>query len=60
VVRAAPAHYRAFSDSKDSPKVDPNNADTLPHVSEEAAKTAEIMGEQGPQVEQGTPVEEVR
>ena len=31
----------------------------LPHVSEEAAKTAEIMGGQGPDISKGTPVEEV-
>ncbi|KAL9103585.1 MAG: hypothetical protein Q9163_001387 [Psora crenata] len=31
----------------------------LPHVSEEAAATAQVVGEGGPELEQGTPVEEV-
>lgn len=45
------------------------NQDTLPHVSEEAAQTARILGKKeecrvgddvgGPELEQGTPVEEV-
>lgn len=36
------------------------NQDQLPHVSEEAAATGEITGEGGPDLEQGTPVQEVR
>ena len=32
----------------------------LPHVSEEAAKTADITCSKGPEIEQGTFVEEVR
>lgn len=35
------------------------NMDQMPHVSEEAAATSKVMGEKGPQVEQGTPVQEV-
>ena len=35
------------------------NQDQLPHVSEEAAATGKITGEGGPDVEQGTPVQEV-
>lgn len=35
------------------------DAQPLPHVSEEAAETAEIMGLEGPDIEQGTPVEEI-
>ena len=31
----------------------------LPHVSEEAATTGKITGEGGPEIEQGTPVQEV-
>ncbi|KAI9780593.1 MAG: hypothetical protein M1816_002813 [Peltula sp. TS41687] len=31
----------------------------IPHVSEEAAKTAEITGEEGPDIGQGTPVTEI-
>ncbi|KAF2874319.1 ribosomal protein S7 domain-containing protein [Massariosphaeria phaeospora] len=53
--------FRPYSDSKDPPAADNSKRfDTkpLPHVSEEAAKTAEIMGEQGPDIGKGTPVEE--
>lgn len=49
--------------SKDNPdEVDKSgpNTDQLPHVSEEAAKVAEITGKNGPDLEQGTPIEEVR
>ncbi|KAI9807028.1 MAG: hypothetical protein M1825_005745 [Sarcosagium campestre] len=35
------------------------NQDVLGHVSEEAAKTSEIMGESGPETDQGTPVQEI-
>lgn len=35
------------------------NQEQLPHVSEEAAATDKIMGEDGPDIEQGTPVQEV-
>ena len=31
----------------------------LPHVSEEAAATSKSMGESGPQIEQGTPIQDV-
>jgi small subunit ribosomal protein S7 len=43
---------------KDSPGKGPNQ-DQLSHVSEEAAETAKIMGEKGPEFEQGTPIQEV-
>lgn len=36
------------------------NTDQLPHVSEEAAVTGKITGGGGPDLSQGTPVEEVR
>ena len=36
------------------------NQEQLPHVSEEAAATGDITGEGGPDVEQSTPVQEVR
>lgn len=36
------------------------NQEQLPHVSEEAAATGKIMGDEGPDIEQGTPVQEVR
>ncbi|KAI9733592.1 MAG: hypothetical protein M1834_003194 [Cirrosporium novae-zelandiae] len=35
------------------------NTDQLPHVSEEAAQIGEITGEGGPELEQGTPVQEI-
>ena|SRR5204862_824215 len=47
---------RTFAESKD-PKG--SSEDVLPHVSEEAAKTGEITGDAGPEIEQGTPVIEV-
>ncbi|KAF2103855.1 ribosomal protein S7 [Rhizodiscina lignyota] len=54
---------RAFADSsKDLPKSKDGkgpNMDQLPHASEEAAATAKITGEEGPDLQQGTPVEEV-
>lgn len=61
--RAVPSQCRAYSGSEDASqkgRLGEDHTQTLPHVSEEAAKTAEIMGEKGPEVqEQGTPVEEV-
>lgn len=36
------------------------NQEQLPHVSEEAASMGKITGEGGPDLEQGTPVQEVR
>jgi small subunit ribosomal protein S7 len=42
------------SESKKGP-----NEDQLPHVSEEAAATSKITGETGPDLSQGTPIEEV-
>ena len=40
-------------------KVPGPNQEQLPHVSEEAAAIGKITGQGGPEVEQGTPVEEV-
>jgi len=37
-----------------------NNQANLPHVSEEAAEMGQITGEGGPDLDQGTPVQEVR
>jgi hypothetical protein len=60
LARSVPSQCRAFSDSKDSTNQPGKSSEKqLPGVSEEAAKTAEIMGEEGPAVDQGTPVEEV-
>lgn len=44
---------------RDTPGAGPNQ-EQLPHVSEEAAATGKITGEGGPDVEQGTPIQEVR
>jgi small subunit ribosomal protein S7 len=62
-LRFSPSQCRSNSDSKTSGANDRSkNIDAQPegHVSEEAAKTAEIMGEQGPDMSKGTPIEEVR
>lgn len=51
------------ADEKPLPKADKPgpgpNQDQLPHVSEEAVATGKIIGEGGPEIEQGTPVQEV-
>jgi small subunit ribosomal protein S7 len=57
------SQYRCYADSsKDLPissdKKGPNT-NQLPHVSEEAAATKKIMGEKGPDLEQGTPIAEL-
>jgi len=60
--RFAPSLCRSYADSTTSgandrsKKVDAQPAD---HISEEAAKTAEIMGEEGPDMSKGTPIEDV-
>ena len=54
---------RNFADWKVPPAAGRSkNIDTqpLPHVSEEAAKMADITGSKGPEIEQRAPVEEVR
>jgi hypothetical protein len=56
---------RCFAaNSKDLPTAPPNesglNESTLPHVSEEARDIGETMGTGGPEIEQGTKVDEVR
>jgi hypothetical protein len=61
--RLSPSQCRPYSDSKTSgandrsPKIDAKPED---HVSQEAAKTAKIMGEEGPDLSRGTPIEDVR
>lgn len=61
-LQASPLQGRLYSDSNTSgandrsKKIDAQPAD---HISEEKAKTAEAMGEQGPDMTKGTPVEEV-
>lgn len=59
-----PAQLRSITaDEKPLPKADnpgPGpNQEQLPHVSEEAAAMGKITGEGGPDIGQGTPVEEV-
>ncbi|KAI9714286.1 MAG: hypothetical protein M1820_000247 [Bogoriella megaspora] len=56
---------RCFAESKNDTLTEqpveaegPNQAQ-LPHVSQEAAATAKVKGEKGPDLEQGTPVQEV-
>lgn len=61
-MRLAPSQYRLYSESKDPPSADRSNrADAQPieHISQEAAKIAEIKGEEGPDLSRGTPIEEV-
>lgn len=60
-LRVAPSQSRFYAD--DAPAQDRSHklsSEPIEHVSEEAAKTAQIMGEKGPDVNQGTPVEDVR
>jgi hypothetical protein len=63
-IRPLPSQCRAFADQKAPPPQAADrskrpDAEPLPHVSEEAAKIAEIQGQEGPDLSQGTPVEEV-
>ena len=57
---------RYYSSQDDGPlsKADKSgsgpNQQQLPHVSEEAAAMSKITGEQGPELEKGTPVQEVQ
>jgi len=53
------SQQRTFADSKNSEISKGPNEDVLPHVSEEAAKTSEITGDGGPEMDQGTPISEV-
>jgi hypothetical protein len=61
--RFSPSQCRPYSDSTTpaandrSKKIDAKPEDD---VSQEAAKTAKILGEEGPDMSRGTPVEEVR
>jgi small subunit ribosomal protein S7 len=60
-VRVALAPYRSFADARDRRVAEEEKeaVKPLPHISEEVAKTAEIEGKEGPDLEQGTPVEDV-
>jgi len=61
-LRAVPKP-RCFADkSKDLPVADNKkgpNSESLPHVSEEAASMAQTTGTEGPDINQGTPIDEV-
>lgn len=56
--RSITAHEKPLPE-RDTPRAGPNQ-EQLPHVSEEASITGKISGEGGPDLEQGTPVQEVR
>lgn len=61
--RVAPSQLRLYSDSKTTPAADRSkreDAKPIEHVSEEAAAMAKTMGQEGPDLSQGTPIEEVR
>jgi len=62
-LRAVP-NSRSFADkSTDLPVADNGkgpNSESLPHVSEEAATMAKVTGTEGPDINQGTPVDKVR
>jgi small subunit ribosomal protein S7 len=53
------ASRRGFADEKDSNGATGPNQDVLGHVSEEAADVSKVKGETGPDLGQGTPVQEV-
>ncbi|KAF2468611.1 ribosomal protein S7 [Lindgomyces ingoldianus] len=62
VIRTAIPRCRFYSDEKDPPVATRSkriDSQSLPVVSEEAAKMAKITGTEGPELEQGTPIEEV-
>jgi small subunit ribosomal protein S7 len=62
-LRLAPSQCRLYSDSTKTPAADRSkreDAKPIEHVSEEAAAMAKTMGEEGPDLNQGTPIEDVR
>ncbi|KAF1831519.1 30S ribosomal protein-like protein S7 [Decorospora gaudefroyi] len=61
-LRPAPSQCRLNSDSAKTAAADRSkreDAKPIEHVSEEAASMAQTMGEQGPDLSQGTPIEDV-
>ncbi|OBT38740.1 hypothetical protein VE00_10682 [Pseudogymnoascus sp. WSF 3629] len=51
---------RAFADSKSpKPSSNPTSSDALPNASEEAAQVGETTGRATPELDQGTPVQEI-
>ncbi|KAF1845241.1 30S ribosomal protein-like protein S7 [Cucurbitaria berberidis CBS 394.84] len=57
--RCTPSQCRLYSDANAADRSKRVDAKPMEHVSEEKAAVAEAMGEQGPDMSQGTPVEEV-
>ncbi|KAL8937978.1 MAG: hypothetical protein Q9216_004144 [Gyalolechia sp. 2 TL-2023] len=61
-LRLSPQRYLS-ADEKPLPKAEKGgpgpNQEQLPHISEEAAAMGKITGEGGPEIDQGTPVQEV-
>ena len=58
----APSQCRLYSDQTKPPAADRSkreDAKPIEHVSEEAASMAKTMGEDGPDLNQGTPFEDV-
>ncbi|USP81768.1 universal stress protein [Curvularia clavata] len=61
-LRLAPSQCRLYSDSAKPPAADRSkreDAKPIEHVSEEAAAMAKTRGEEGPDLSQGTPIEDV-
>lgn len=61
-VKFSPSQTRPYSDAKEPPAADRSkriDAKPIEHVSEEKAAVAKAMGEEGPDLSQGTPVEDV-
>lgn len=56
-VRALPV--RSYAGEASKPNENPSTPDSNLHVTEEAAQTADIIGETKPDMSQGTPVQEV-
>lgn len=54
---AVPLSFRAYSDAQ---KPTGPNQDALPSAPEEAAATAKFTGQTPPEIDQGTPISEVR
>jgi small subunit ribosomal protein S7 len=54
-----PTNVARFSSKTDGAQSAGTNTDPLPSVSEEAAATSKAKGERGPELQQGTPVQEM-
>lgn len=65
-IRRKPRFIKPYATQAKPPSSQPGqeqpkgpNQDVLGHVSEEAAEVSEVMGETGPDISQGTPIQEV-